>query len=292
MASRHLSRALVLQTLFECDLSGGITADRATEVLLRNAHEFALGPSDRAFAESLLAGVIAKQAEIDRIIAAAAPQWPIEHIAPIDRNVLRIGLFELIFGDRTTVPPKVALNEAIEVAKSFGGDSSGKFVNGVLGAVYRDIGEPQKSDASKRAESIPDEFLGGALVLAGAGKDAQIALVHDAFNRWTLPKSKCADGELAADAAARAIRNELGIEAPQLVAVHEHQYTAHEPRGAVRRTVDYFVGRVASAAPLACRECAGITAVQWFLLADLADLPMYDDVRAIVTAVSHNDTPL
>lgn len=71
----------------------------------------------------------------------AAPEWPLDKIAPVDRNVLRIGLYELLFGDKSAVPPKVAVNEAIELAKSFGGETSGKFVNGVLGTVYRDIGD-------------------------------------------------------------------------------------------------------------------------------------------------------
>ena len=94
-------------------------------------------------------GVIKNLAKIDQIIAQAAPEWPIDQIAIVDRNVLRLGIFELLFGDYKEVPPKVAINEAIELAKSFGGESSGKFVNGVLGTIYREIGEPLKDDALK-----------------------------------------------------------------------------------------------------------------------------------------------
>ena len=149
MASRHLSRSLVLQTLFECDLAGTLTSAQAHAVLERNSSEFSLGDSDMVFAEALIEGVLVKQEELDAIIVKAAPQWPMDKIAPIDRNVLRIGLYELLFADRVSVPPKVALNEAIEIAKSFGGEESSRFVNGVLGTVYRDIGEPQKGDATK-----------------------------------------------------------------------------------------------------------------------------------------------
>ena len=81
--------------------------------------------------------------EIDKIIAASAPQWPIDQISIIDRNVLRLGLYELLYGDKTAVPPKVAINEAIELAKSFGGENSGKFINGVLGTVYKEIEQPK-----------------------------------------------------------------------------------------------------------------------------------------------------
>ena len=87
--------------------------------------------------ETLLAGVVAKQEDLDVIITKAAPDWPLEKIAPVDRNILRIGLYELLFADRAQVPAKVAINEAIELAKVFGGDSSGRFVNGVLGIIQR-----------------------------------------------------------------------------------------------------------------------------------------------------------
>ena len=93
---------------------------------------------DGSFAKKLALGVVDHQKEIDDIIEKAAPEWPIQQIAPVDRNVLRVGLFELLYGEIKEVPPKVAINESIELAKSFGGDSSGKFVNGILGAMYKD----------------------------------------------------------------------------------------------------------------------------------------------------------
>lgn len=139
MASRHLSRSLVLQTLFECDSKGTLSQDAASQVLKRNIDDFPHGDADVSFAEALLRSVLSKREETDAVMVQAAPEWPLDKIAAIDRNVLRIGLFELLFGNRDEVPPKVALNEAIELAKSFGGDSSGRFVNGVLGSVYRDI---------------------------------------------------------------------------------------------------------------------------------------------------------
>jgi len=147
MASRHLSRSVVLQTLFECDMQGSLDT-RAPDVLERNLKEFSHGDVDVPFAKSLLKNVLAKKDDVDAVLVKAAPEWPLEKIAPIDRNVLRIGLYELLFGDKSAVPPKVALNEAIELAKSFGGETSGKFANGVLGTVYRDIGEPGKEKES------------------------------------------------------------------------------------------------------------------------------------------------
>jgi N utilization substance protein B len=152
MASRHLSRSLVLQTLFECDAHGAFDQSAALAILHRDAKDFPLGEADVPFAEALLKNVVGKREEADAVIVKAAPEWPLERVAMIDRNVLRIGLYELLFGDKNEVPPKVAVNEAIELAKSYGGESSGKFVSGVLGTVYRDIMGAEPADGEKNHE--------------------------------------------------------------------------------------------------------------------------------------------
>ena len=133
MANRHLSRSIVLQSLFEWDF-GGAKEINIKEIAERNLKEFALGLDDDSFVFSLIDQVINKRVVIDEIIEKAAPDWPVSKISIVDRNILRIGLTELLFGDRIQVPPKVAINEAIELAKTFGGENSSKFINGVLGA--------------------------------------------------------------------------------------------------------------------------------------------------------------
>ncbi len=160
MANRHLSRSIVLQSLFEWDLNS-IEKTELSLVLHRNVDEFAPNKSDMPFMERLMDGVLQKQKELDLVIEKAAPEWPIDRISPVDRNILRLGLYELLFADRSEVPAKVAINEAIELAKQFGGENSSKFVNGVLGAVYKEIGEPGKAETSKRKRrDIPyEEFF-------------------------------------------------------------------------------------------------------------------------------------
>ena len=138
-----------MQSLYEWDFKGRPSGEELAEIVQRNIQEFASGVDDPTFIIQLVKGVIDHLDKLNAIIEKAAPQWPLAQIAIVDRNVLRIGLYELLFGNREEVPPKVAINEAIELAKSFGGDSSGKFVNGVLGTVYREIGEPGKDDAPK-----------------------------------------------------------------------------------------------------------------------------------------------
>lgn len=149
MANRHLSRSIVLQTLYEWDFSGRDDS-KLDAMLNRNTKEFGPGIEDDAFVRELVSNIISSRAKIDKIIEKTAPEWPLEQINLIDRNVLRIGIYELLFGKREEVPPKVAINEAIELAKSFGGSTSGKFVNGVLGTIYREIGEPGKDEGGPR----------------------------------------------------------------------------------------------------------------------------------------------
>jgi len=139
MSSRHLTRKIVLQTLYEWDFSE--KKRKWKSVLNRNFKEFGPDLDEMDFALDLIKMVIEKEKELNNIIVSAAPQWPLEKTTIIDRNVLRIGLCELIYGNREEVPPKVAINEAIELAKEFGGESSGKFVNGVLGTVYQEMKE-------------------------------------------------------------------------------------------------------------------------------------------------------
>lgn len=142
MANRHLSRSIVMQSLYEWDFYS--RKKDLHEILAKNVKEFAPGVSDNEFIFELADGVVGKIDTLDEIIERCAPEWPINQIVIVDRNVLRVGVYELLFGDRGNVPPKVAINEAIELAKTFGGESSGKFINGVLGTIYKEMGEPEK----------------------------------------------------------------------------------------------------------------------------------------------------
>lgn len=138
MSNRHLARSIAMQTLYQWDFNNQENA-AAPEVLRHNLAEFAPGLDDEGFASSLVQGVIKNIKELDEIITQYAPQWPISQITMVDRNVLRLGVYELKF--TSDVPSKVAINEAIEIAKTFGGNSSGRFINGVLGAIYQKMVE-------------------------------------------------------------------------------------------------------------------------------------------------------
>lgn len=145
MANRHLLRSIAMQSLYEWDFNGMNSKD-LDKIVNRNIKEFGSGVKNADFTQQLIKSVVENLLKIDKIIEKSAPEWPIDQITIVDRNILRIGLSELLFGNRKEVPPKVAINEAIELAKTFGGESSGKFINGVLGTIYREIGEPGKDE--------------------------------------------------------------------------------------------------------------------------------------------------
>ena len=152
-SNRHLGRIIALQTLYEQDFRRecGDKSLRPDKVLERNIARYHKMVDDREFIERLVRGVASKQDELDKILQPVAPEWPIDQIARMDRIVLRIGTYELLH-DRD-VPPKVVINEAVELAKAFGGDNSSKFINGVLGTVLRNIENKPGSKPKPKAST-------------------------------------------------------------------------------------------------------------------------------------------
>jgi len=149
-SNRHLGRIVALQTLYEYEFRTG-SADGSVnldEILKRNLERYDATIEDKDFVAALAKGVIDNQADLDAKIQPIAPDWPIEQIARVDCNILRMGLYELLF-QAEVVPPKVAINEAVELAKAFGSDNSSKFVNGVLGTAYRTLVEDETDAGTK-----------------------------------------------------------------------------------------------------------------------------------------------
>lgn len=288
MANRHLSRSIVLQSLFEWDLNA-IDKKEVVEVLDRNIEEFAPNKTDRPFMEKLLSGILAKQPELDLVISKAAPEWPIERISPVDRNILRLGLFELLFADRGEVPAKVAINEAIELAKQFGGDNSSRFVNGVLGAVYKEIGEPGKEETSKRRkkdvpfEQMPIQRLAGAVVYAESDGEMYFALVHDIFGHWTLSKGKIEEGEEVEVGAIRSLKDEMGLMVKIEAPLGMNEYVASHPElGKVRKQVHYFLAE-SPYTEITLEQKGGLDDARWFKVSEILQLNFYEDILPIVT---------
>jgi N utilization substance protein B len=149
MSNRHLARTIAMQTLFVWDFNGQKT-EMIESLISDNFANFAPNFDDGGFVKDLVMGVIGRTQELDDLIRKHATEWPLDQITCVDRNVLRLGIYELLYCEN--IPSRVAINEAIEVAKSFGGDSSGKFINGVLGAIYNDLPEDKKRDNKEEFE--------------------------------------------------------------------------------------------------------------------------------------------
>ncbi|MEN9920822.1 MAG: hypothetical protein RL538_715 [Candidatus Parcubacteria bacterium] len=288
MANRHLSRSIVLQSLFEWDLNA-LERKEVQEVLVRNVTEFAPNKTDLPFMEKLLDGVMAKQPELDMVIEKAAPEWPIDRISPVDRNILRLGLYELLFADRKEVPAKVAINEAIELAKQFGGENSSRFVNGVLGAVYKEIGEPGKEEQSKKKkkdvpfEQMPIQRLAGAVVYAEHEGQMYLALVHDIFGHWTLSKGKIEEAESVEAGATRELKEEMGLDITIEAELGMNEYVASNPElGKIRKQVHYFLAS-SPYSEIKLEQKGGLDDARWFKVAEILELNFYEDILPIVT---------
>jgi N utilization substance protein B len=264
------------------------------EVMLeRNIEEFGPGLDDSHFMSELFLGVTKKKVIIDEIIEKAAPDWPIDKISIVDRNILRLGLYELLFGDREQVPPKVAINEAIELAKSFGGENSSRFINGVLGGVYKEIGEPGKDDVGlhkkhKHFETDPAKFpiekKAGAVVYAHHDGDIYFALVHDVFGYWTLSKGSIEDSENEEKGAIREIKKEMGIDMNVKELLGRNEYIAtHPENGKIRKQVVFFLAEANYQDLVLDKDCGGLDDARWFKMEEVANLKIYDNMVPLLT---------
>ncbi len=237
MANRHLARTLALQSLFEWDFKQGQV--EAPEILQKNHDEFAPDFDDQGFADNLVKQVVSQQKELDAMIKKFAPEWPLDHITLVDRNVLRIGIYELKMN--AEIPPKVAINEAIELAKAFGGDASGKFVNGVLGSIYKEMtknGEKQELEN----QGIKEVSAGG-LIYRKSDDGYYFVLILDAYGKWTFPKGKVNGTDSLEDTAVRELEEETGLHNLEIIDyLGETQVKVHKPNETpYRKMIKYFL---------------------------------------------------
>ena len=151
-SNRHLGRIVALQTLYEYEFRLGSEDPSVdlNEILSRNLERYESAIDDTGFVKDLVDGVVANLADLDAKIQPIAPEWPIDQIARVDRTVLRLGVYELLYR-ADAVPPKVAINEAVELAKAFGSDNSSKFINGVLGTAFRTLVEGTSENAETKS---------------------------------------------------------------------------------------------------------------------------------------------
>ena len=289
MANRQLFRTILLQTLYEWDMRG-YHNEAIPHYLEYTLGSFNDAPDGTSESLALAQAIVKKHTVIDEIITKAAPDWPIEKISLTDRNVLRLGLYELLFGDHEVVPPKVAINEAVELAKRFGGPKSNKFVNGILGAVYREIGEPGKDQETKPKmpevayEDMPIDQKGSAVVYSvDQHKVIRIGMVHDVFGYWTLSKGTIEEGQEIEKGTIQIIKQKTDWTLVLKEELGHNEYIAYHPeRGPVRKSVTYFLAESKYTQPKLEEDPGGIDDIRWFELNEIPDLNMYEDVSQML----------
>ncbi len=279
MSNRHLARTLVLQSLFEWDFNE--QEQNLGQILEHNKKEFAPDFDDQNFAAELLNRVTEKIKELDGLVIKYAPEWPLEQITLIDRNVLRIGIFELKFSP--DIPPKVAINEAIELAKKYGGESSGKFVNGVLGSVFKHM---QESGEKKEFEFEPKrEFSAGGVVFRKDALNYKFALVLDAYDKWTFPKGKMETDEDREKAAIREVGEEIGLKnCVSLGYLGSIDVKVNEPnKPPVPKTIYYYLLETTESELTVTKE-PEVKDAQWLSAAAAQNLISYENAKEIFKA--------
>jgi len=301
--NRSSSRGIALQILFELDMQENlhISEDDLILIIERHLLDF-LNIKEEKITESfvfyLLKSVQEKMVTLDELIMRAAPEWSLEKINIVDRNILRLGLLELVFGEADQVPPKVAINEAIELAKNYGGETSYKFVNGVLGAVYKEMGEPGKDQGSKEIKKnningqrqtstkVENQELAGCLVYSRYNNQTYLAFIKDIFKYWTLPKGKLMIGEDVRVGAIRKVKEEIGINVVVKDNLKENSYISNNDENIsgrkIKKHVIYLLAEGKHEALKPEVEKSGILEAKWFALDEIENLKMYNDIKPIL----------
>lgn len=276
MANRHLARTIALQTLYEWDFNKG--KREVEQIVEQNKKEFAPDFDDQGFSLELVKNVIQNEKTIDALISRFAPEWPLDQITTTDRNVLRLGIYELKLCDE--IPPKVAINEAIELAKAFGGDASGKFVNGVLGSIYKEmIGQGEKQSLSSQGIK---EVSAGGVIYRSAEDGYYFVLILDAYDKWTFPKGHVDGDENPEEAALREIREETGLEKMLLVEyLGETEVKVHRPsEKPFRKLIKYFLVKAMSE-ELRVPQTSELKDVRWFSRQEVLEKLGYENAKEI-----------
>lgn len=274
MSNRHLARTLSLQTLFQWDFNK--QTENIDDILNYNFKEFAIDFNDDGFSENLIKGVIKNIDDINSLIVKFAPEWPLDQITISDRNCLRIGIYELKYDP--TIPPKVAINEAIELAKTYGGESSGKFINGVLGSIFKEMeirGEKQDME-----EAIKKETSIGGVVYHKDNNNYKIALIFSAHDKWALPKGHKEETENEKEAAVREISEETGLTKLTVKDyLCETEVKIKEPKKTtILKTIKFFLVESADN-KIIVPNIAELKDVQWFSPKEAYEKTDYDNVR-------------
>jgi len=291
MAHRRLQRSLALQTLYNWALRGEehpFPLEEEFRYLLEGFLGLELAKEEEEELVKRIRSVMEQREDIDVIIEKASSSWPLEKFSLVDKNILRLATYEMVFEGNEVVPSRVVINEAVEMGKKFGGQKSYSFINGVLGAIYRELGEPGSDYVKKEEVPYEDMELKNKVAAVVYSNDEQgtirIGLVHDIFGYWTLSKGSVEAGADEQEVLKRRVKEETQWDIEVLDKLGESEYIAYPPESnPVRKHVSYYLARAPYTVPKLPAEAGGLDDVQWFPLEDILDLNLYDDVSQMLT---------
>ncbi len=280
-STRHEIRTLVVQSLYASDF-GGTLRDKDSVLGTFNTLATEASPEliNNQFAETIISGIVGKLDELDSIIERVAPNWPLDKLGVVERNVIRMGIFELLFGKTLNVPGRVAINEAIELAKSFAGEGGSKFVNGVLGTIFREIGGDTETVVVKKTRRVV-KSTGGLVYHVDDSGEIRFALIKDIFGKWTLSKGKLQQKETAQRGVTRVIQEELGLATTIDEEIGFNSYISYPPEGPLRKEVVYFLVR-ARENTITLEKKDGLVDAQWFTKDEVSKLKLYKDIQEMI----------
>ncbi len=287
MSLRHLAREIALQALFNWDFQE--RTEQTPDEIIGFSLSLREKVYDTEFPTQLFEGVIKKVQVIDDIIEKAAPAWPIDRIALVDRNILRLGIFEMLFSERKDVPPRVAINESIELAKSFGGPNSYKFVSGVLGSVYEASNLKEKEDEWEAEQKDPNKFRiekkSGVLIYSQNQKNELVfAALHDVFNKWTIPKMTITASHDIHETARLAAEHDFGIYDLEIVSeIGVNEYISSDPvYGKMKKQVHYVLAKTSRVELQQDPDDTKITEVAWLTREEFLGKDTYTDITSLL----------
>ncbi len=294
MYTRREYRKVVMQSLYEIDMTCGMNINilDAKNILNRNIKEFLPDSIENEFAINLFTVVMERLITIDEIITKAAPEWPVEKISIVDRNVLRIGLSEMVFGDKNNVPPKVAIDEAIEVAKEFGGESSSKFVNGVLGAVYKELKGDDKSDEDEPKKNLKnnktkrEEVRIGVIIFTKlVEKDRTenyVLLDSDRFGSYTFVKGEDVNDGDKEEFLKKYVSENIGLDIHNINYFDHNAYISHHPeKGNVHKIVHYHTA-MCDFRPAQNLKPESKSSYVWVKVSEIEKTKIYKDLKPML----------
>ncbi len=289
MAHRRLQRNLMLQMLYARDLRGEhFPLEEEFDYLITRFFSIPLEAEEREEVLERLRNTTSFLREIDTVIEKASSSWSLDKMSIVDRNILRVAIYEMVYEGNDVVPLRIVINEAVELAKQYSSDKAYRFVNGLLGAVYRSLGEPGADYEPPRdipyEEMEVDKKVAAVVYSRDAHGAIRIGLVHDIFGYWTLSKGSV-DPEKGEEASlVEAVREETGWDVEVLEELGESEYIAYPPdRGAVRKQVRYYLAKSDYVPPRRPEPGGGLDDVRWFPPDEILELNLYRDVSEMLT---------